>query len=97
MMYIAYFDAGVSDAPRPVTDFIPVPGLQSGRVVRIGANVGSARIVLSLDGTEVADIAAGEVAVQPYVPNLDVWGVPGTGIVRVRAVRLDLLPEGRPA
>lgn len=69
----------MTDLAEPVT----VPGLQTGRPVRVTIDVEAQRLTLFLDGQRVDQVQDTSVPVAATIPGLELAGASGPGLVRV--------------
>lgn len=71
---------------------VPVPGLQTGRTVRVHVTVDERRLSMHLDGALAAQVDDDQVPVARTIPGIELSSRRGTGEVEVRALRVWALP-----
>ncbi len=72
---------------------VPVPGLQTGRTVRVHLTVGERRLAMHLDGALATEVDDDQVPVDRTIPGIELSSRRGTGQVEVRALRVWALPD----
>ncbi|OLC55607.1 MAG: hypothetical protein AUH85_08865 [Chloroflexi bacterium 13_1_40CM_4_68_4] len=87
-MQLTLFDRGLG-VQQPVSKPMPVPGLQTGRTVRLGIVLDGGRALVYLDGDEIAQVVDGRTWA-PSIPSLGIVGDDGS--VRITRVRYWELP-----
>jgi hypothetical protein len=86
------FDAGTMT---PISDPVPVEGLQTGRTVQVTVEVAAERLRMHLDGRQVADVVDTSVPAADTRPGLELMGGRGTGLVRITGLRIWAPPDDR--
>ncbi len=88
VVQLSFFDRTVG-LQQTMTPPLPVHGLQSGRTVRVGVLLDGGRVLVYLDGEEIAQTVDGRTWV-PSIPSLGIAGEEGS--VRITGVRYWELP-----
>jgi hypothetical protein len=72
----------------PITPRIPLPGLQTGRVVALTVVVRESQLTLFVDGQQVADVEDHQVPPSQTIPGLDVYSKERGATVNIHALSL---------
>ena len=72
----------------PITPRIPLPGLQTGRIVGLTVVVRESQLTLFVDGQFTADVEDHQVPVSGTIPGLDVYSKESGATVNIHALSL---------